>query len=330
MGRRNKTKYYCPKCSKKTLVRAFNAKTTWKPGWECTNQPPQMWAKLIAALNSGDPDELDDPYVYSSYKARWGDDPEPHRLAEQEKVKKLLKKGSCDCVIFRPNGEQAEITDYTTVLDKLIRPGALIKHHLLETNSNIHNRGFEVLYSSDTLDLVRHRCQAGVGVWLYWKCTWEPNRSKSEIQWSNLTHAAAGYIKHGFAFGEGAPESTTSLRSIFGNKRYAVWTKESNDNKRSTWFRSVPFTGNLGKRKKAEIVKWVKKLEDNLTSYQEQAAAAVKTWTDWGAQLKAAIGGSKVSIGHYDGHEQTASINIHGNLNQAQIEAIAKALKETS
>jgi len=327
MGRYRHTtqKFYCPKCNKKTLVRDSqydHSTQSWSRGWVCKNQPPKKYDRLVELLTNGDPhDELNDAETYVEYELRWGDDCEKLRLAKQEEIKAYLKRRPpCDCKIFVP-GKDAEIVDYHTVLDLLIRPGEQIKHYLLEKDPNIRRQGFEVLYSSETIDLVRMRDGSGVAVWLYWKCTWEPDREKSEINWRALSHEAAAYISH----------KDVPLRAIFGNsRRYAVWTKPVREQERASCLRHVPFSGGLGKRKKAEIVEWAKVLEANLVSYQEKAVAAVDTWLAWGRQLNAAIGKSKVSIGHYNAHSKTASINIHGWLNQAQIEAIAEALGKTS
>ena len=330
MGRRNtKKKYYCPKCHKKTLVEAYNSATKWNSGWECTNQPPKKWDKLVKALSQDPIDEetLADPYTYEdctgSYELRWGDDVDNRRAALQKKVRTYLKKRPpCDCVIFNENDSgRAKISDYTTVLDKLIRPGEPIMHHLIEKNNHIQRRGFQVLHSTDTLDVVRHNDDNGVAVWLYWKCCWDEGRSKTEIQWDDLKHNGAAYLSHG------VDEQKKDLRSIFGSgSRFALWAKSKPQYGR---LQNVPFTGNLGKKKKAEIIEWTKQLEASLRLYEAEAKEARITWKNWGRELRNALGAvsNKVSISGYNGKHQNCTISINERLTKEQTLAIAEILR---
>jgi hypothetical protein len=281
---------------------------SWDWGYECQHSPPK---KYVALINYD---------RYWGYEARYGDNKEKLQAEQRAEAEAYLQKNpACDCEIYVP-GRQAEIVDFGCVLDLLIRTDPAIKYHLLEKNSNIHKRGFEILHSSDMLDVVRHRDQHGVAVWLYWKCKWEPDHNLPSLNWKAMSHEAAAYITH----------RDTSLRAIFSHTaRYPIWTKPDRVNERAHCLRAVPFWGPLGKRKKAEIIKWVKELEAKLAAYQEQAAAAVKEWTDWGRQLKESVAAeTKVYIRDYNGKSKTANITISGALTQAQIERIAVALKE--
>jgi hypothetical protein len=305
MGRRSyraSRKFYCPACKKKTLVRSRaydnNAGRSFY-SWECENQLSRRQRRILDG----------DEYFY--------DDEE--RAAAEEKVKKhLAKNPECDCVITAP-GRDAEIADYGTVLDKLIRIGEPIKHHLLETDKGIYRKGMQVLYSSDHVDVVRLRDQSGVAVWLYWKVMWEPNRSQSEINWAALCSEAAAYLFH----------ENTTLRTIFRNtKRFPVWTKEEGG-ARDYSLREAPLSGSLGKKKKAEIVEWVKKLETNLPTYEAQAKAANDKWVAWGRQLQEKTADSKVRVVSFNSMSKTAAITIRGTLSQEQIEAVVAALAGT-
>jgi len=321
----SKSKFYCPKCNRKTLVQAYNSRTNYNSGWECTNQPPKMWRRLVEALTQDpvDTDALNDDYTYSdcSYEVRWGDNTEVERAKLQEKVKAYLKKTPpCDCVIFKENGERAEITDYTTVLDKLIRPGSLILHHLIEKHNTIQRRGFQVLHSTDEVDVVRLNDANGIGVWLYWKCTWDEGRSKSEINWSDLHHSAAAYLNHG------ADENEKPLTAVFRrSERYALWSKEK---PKYGHFNDVPFHGNLGKRKKAEIIEWVKQLEQKLKSYEVESGEARRAWESWGKQLRVALVDvtDRISISNYNGKYKVCKISVDTRVTQEQALAIAAIL----
>lgn len=324
MGRQS-PKFYCPKCGKKTLIATshydYNL-SDWKRGYECKNQAPRRYNHLISAFaNNHDPSgTLDDESNYWGYEARWSGSKQALRLAQQEEVKAYLKKNPtpCDCTIF-VEGREAKISDYGCLLDKLIQTDPPIKVYLLENNVYVKKRGFEVLYSTEIMDVVRLNDDHGVAVWLYWKCKWEPDRQSSEIEWSDLTHEAAAYILH----------KGKTIQSIFRNHtRYPLWTKPDRK-ERATSLQNVPFCGSLGKRKKAEIVEWAKSLEKNLQDYQKQAAAAVEAWKAWGDQLRAAVSREiRVCISHYNGVSKTAYITINGALTQGQIERIAEALKE--
>ena len=300
-------KFYCPKCSKKTLVRDSNYDSqtqTWSRGWKCNNQPPIRTINVVESE------------VYYD-EAQWDSDKAAVQLAECEAY--IKKHPPCDCTIFVP-GKDAEIIDYHNILDLLIRPGDAIRHHLFEKNSNVHRKGFEVLHSTDDVDVVRHRDNNGVAVWLYWKCMWDPDRSPKEINWEPLQHQAAAFIEH-----EGV-----STRSIFTRGgRYALWTKPVQGHERSHIFRNVPFCGGLGKRKTAEIISWVEKLEANLRAYEREAAAAVEKWEAWGQQLRRAVSSksSKVHISGWNARSELVTISIHAQLTQEQVEAIAEILR---
>ena len=336
MGRRRNTttKYYCPKCERKTLVRDSDYNHTtrrYQQGWVCTNQPPKQYSAIIALLTDGDPNgELDSYEPYFSYEARHGGYGAEEkakmvvaRAAEVAKVKAYMeKRPACDCKIFHVSRD-ATIQDYCpTVLDRMVRGGEAVKHHIFENDSDVHRKGFEVLYSSEDMDLVRMRDDHGVAVWLYWKCSWDPDRSKSEIKWDALQHEAANYIKHG----------DLKVSAIFANAaRYAVWTKPVKESERHYRLRNVPFTGSLGKRKKAELVAWAKDLEANLKGYESAAVLAEADWRAWGIQLKAGVRSrsNKVSVSNYNGKSQLANISIRGMLTQNQINAVAAVLRDT-
>ena len=307
MGRRSRTvdKFYCPKCGKKALIKVQRYSHTnggWQRGYECKNQIPRKYSQL-----------LNDGFYWSRRELQAA------QRAEAEAY--VQKHPECDCKIY-VEGRDAEIADFGCVLDLMIRTDPPIKYHLLEKNSNIQKRGFEVIHSTETLDLVRLNDKYGVAIWLYWKYKWDPDHTQDEIDWRSLTHEAAAFITH----------RDTSLRSIFSQtSRYPVWTKPGTVSERSSCLRHVPFSGNLGKRKRAEIIEWTKALEANLAAYQEQAAAAVNEWTTWGEQLTSAVAHeTKIHISRFNGKSKRARISINGDLTQAQIERIAEALKKTS
>jgi len=329
MGRREspKTNYYCPACRRKTLIKTskYNHSTHgYQRGFLCTNRPPKVWAKLIAALESGDPERLENSNIYVSYIARhqinraggaWAGGEAARSEARQvEQAKAKAFPAPCATEIFHPDRD-AEIVDFYGVLDLLIRPGDLIIHHLLEKNPKIQRKGIEVLYSSEDVDLVRLRDNGGVAVWLYWRCTWDPDRLQSEIKWEALGHEAAASIKH----------DGVSVRTIFSNQtRSAVWA--------ATESRNVPFSGTLGVRKRAALVEWVMRLEANLETY---TAAAIKNeikWRAWGSQLKDGLRSrsDEVRVLSFNGESQLATVSIRCMVTQEQAIAIADILSQTS
>jgi len=314
------TYYYCPKCSRKKLVKDNKWSRdhgTYFRIWKCTNQPSKQMAKLKEGIDKGEVTGTSGDYYsyYSSYEAKHGDANEKTiaRKAEYDKCVAYFKANPpCD-VEISVHDRDARIVDYFSVLDLLIRDGEAIQHHLLETHSGVYRRGMEVLYSSEQTDIVRYRDGHGVAIWLYWKCTWEPNRNKNEINWRALTTGAAGYMTH----------RGTELPVIFRNdSRFALWAKEKDS---SSWYRNVPFSGKLTKKTKAEIVDWVKDLEKNLSAYEEKAAADDQMWQHWYKTLRTeteALSG-RISIRHFDGEQKEAQINIQGWLPPEKVKAIA-------
>jgi hypothetical protein len=319
---RSETKYYCPKCERKTLVRDREWSSEagqWLGTWVCKNTPSKAIARLKQAIDDGEATGTVEDYsgYYESYEAKYGDDEEKTaaRKKEYDRVIDYYAKNPPCGITIKVHNRDAKIVDYFSVLDLLIRDGTAVMHHLLEANPNFYRKGFESLYSSETVDVVRMRDDRGVAVWLYWKCCWEPEREKSEINWSALTSGAAAYIHYG----------EVPVPQIFHHSyRLCLWSKE---------LRNKPlFTDEkLTKSVKEKIVQWVKGLEQALPQLTEQAAAGQLAWNNWFTETQNATQarcGHRVVINQYDGEVKEVRVGINGWITPEQLQAIAEILAD--
>jgi len=310
MGRRRRRKvdkFYCPKCGRKTLSEEYDYDTGCKI-WKCYNQTPQRFVDII---------KYDEYYG----RAQWDEDLQPAQKAKA--VAYTAKYPPCDCVITTP-GRDAEIVDFGCVLDLLVRVGEPIRYHLLESNSDIHSKGFEVLHQSDMLDIVRLRDKQGVGAYLYWKMSWEPDYDGIRWDQGTFTHTAASYIS--FRPAGGALADGHTLPSLFRRRRILLWTKDRDKN--SYHMEDAIFDGSLTKKKRAAIVSWASELERQLPQLMEKATAAVGAWNEWGTQLKESVRtiGIDVHVNGFDAVHKRAKVAIHGWVSPDQARAIAAIL----
>lgn len=323
MGRRrrgNTTRYYCPKCGRKTLVEEQSWQRdvgSWFTQFRCTNQPPKNHAKLWEEMQEAEVVEDIDKYAYWGYDARHDQTEVGEKLRAEQRAKAAasFKSPPCDCVISKP-GANATINDFHTVLDLLVRDGHAIEHWLFENNSGIHRRGFEVLHSDDVCDVVRLRDDQGVNIWLYWKAAWEPDYDGPAIERRVLTHTAAGYLSF-----RGVP-----LPTLFRNgTRLLLWTKSP-----SSSSRDAVFSGSLTQKKRSSVVEWAKTLVRDLPQITDEAAEAVSVWDAWGKQLKSEISAvtNKLHVSGFDQRHEKAAVQIQGWLPPEKIKAIAAILAD--
>ena len=319
-------KYYCPECGKKTLIPEHRYDYNYSGNfrvWACHNQPPKKYEKLIEAFNTGTPDDEIDSYDYWNYEARHGTAKDAERKKQREEVRAYLAKNrSCNLIIAK-TGRDAEIADYGCVLDKLVRVGEPIRYHLLENNADIHARGFEVLLQTDVIDVVRLRDGNGVGIYLYWKMSWEPDYAGLTWDQSILTHTAASYIS--FRPAGGALIDGHPLPVIFRRSRVLLWAK---DRSKNYAFKDAIFAGSLTAKKRKAILHWAQELERQLPSIVEDAASAVTSWTAWGkaAENELAAVSKAVYMSGFDAVHQNMKIDISAWITTEQAVAIAKIL----
>ena len=289
MSRERPDHFYCPECGNKTLVedrdwqRAANGRDhDYYRTWKCRHN---HGSKEIQR-------RIDANWIY----------PRTER-AMQEAMNKVAARPPCNCVITA-QGRDAEISDYGTILDKLANADNEFKNWLLGADPTVHKKGFEILYQTDFMRVVRLRDKEGVGVWVYW----EADRDSDQILGrSALEHQCALHIKF----------RDLSLRAIFLDSRFALWRK-GHDN--------TLFSGkSLGKRMKAKIVEWATEFEAAFPSLLQEARNQKRRWEGEESLLRSELR----SISHdlvvrsYDGHHTNCLVQLLRPVTPEQAKEIA-------
>ena len=284
-------RWYCPKCGRKTLQR--REESVYKKGklvfWVCRHAYVSPHERYAMGLTPG------------------------HTTRTFWELKRAKMGPTCGAEIRHPDRD-AEISDYHGVLDKLVRATSTepIRDYLLEHYPTIHRKGMEILYSSETLDLVRIRDQDGVAAWIYWKCTWEPGRDRNEIPWSIFQGAVGDYITfNGF-----------KASRIFATDRYPVWSKDVGKATINAAF--------FNKFSKAQVVKWAQDLEQALPEMMARAQSERARWTAEEQTLRMEVQSISplVAVTSYDGELRPARIRIYKLLTPEQAKVIAEVLKD--
>lgn len=311
-GSRKKERFYCPQCGKKTLEadsKYDHSSYEYHKVWVCKNQQSKATMKLAAFETLED--VLDDGYYYGTQAQK---EAEASKKWEAAKAK-VAKTPPCDLVIEK-EGEDAEIADFGCVLDKLARTGEPIRYYLMEKNTNIHRKGFEVLHSTDVVDVVRLRDDRGVAVYLYWKMNWEPDYDGITWNQNVLTFTSSSYLSF----------QDHPLPTLFRQQRLLLWTKDKEKN--SYHMKHALFDGSLTQKTRAKIIAFAKALEAALPQLKDRAMEAKNAWMAWGqnATQEIAAVGKGVSVQSYDSVHQNLKVNIYGWITTEQAKAIARIL----
>ena len=221
----------------------------------------------------------------------------------QEAMNKVAARPPCNCVI-KGQGRDAEISDHGTILDRLADADNDFKNWLFRSDPTVHKKGFEILYRTDFMHVVRLRDKEGVGVWVYW----EADRDGDQILGrSALAHPCALNIKF----------RGLSLRTIFFTNRFELWRK-GHDN--------TLFSGkSLGKRMRAKIVEWATEFEAAFPALLQEARNQKGRWEGEESLLKSELR----SISHdlvvrsYDGHHTNCRVQLLRPVTPEQAKAIA-------
>lgn len=290
MRRRKQTeRYYCPKCGNKTLVAA----TSWQRDSTGGHKSFRVWQ---CRHNSGSKDlqrRLDNGWLYNDAS-----------IARAKN--KVAACPPCNCEI-QAQGRDAEISDYGTILDKIVRADNNFKDWLLETDHHIHKKGFEVIHQTDFMTVVRLRDQQGVGVWVYW----EADRDSDQLLGrSALQHQCALYVRF----------RGVSLRAIFYDRRFALWKKDSD---------TMLFSGkSLGKRMKAKIVEWATAFEAEFPKLLQETRNQKGRWEGEEAELKSELRSitNELVVNTYDGELATCRIALSRGVTPQQAKEIARII----
>lgn len=284
MGRRNNSddRFYCPKCGKKELQRVY---------------------------------ELTNPSGVPSHRLTWVCDYNAPNAQSWRRVGYKNSAGPPCGVVIKHSDRDAKISDYHNLLDLMIRPGALIKHHLLETRPDVRKRGLEVLFSSELLDLVRLNDRDGIAAYIIFKATWEDGSTKHPDQVA-LCSRAAKHIEF-----RGVPLQDICLT---GSRGFRLWTPKGS---------TALFKGRMGVPMRTALIEWAKGLDEEFEQLRLYAITEHKRWEEERKAVLAQIGSWKatssqphVQLDNYCGNRRRATISVQGWVTPAQAKAIADIL----